>query len=79
MRTRSDREEELVGLSVPEIIALHSQTVAQSATFNSKSVSGSSVGQMIREILEREFPTSGNRSEFNGGRFSKVPTKTPAN
>ena len=64
MRTRSDREEELLRLSVPEIIAQHSQTVGKPGGFNSKPMAGSSVGQMIREILEHEFPANGSRSEY---------------
>ena len=60
-RTRDQREAELVRLTAAEIKAEHSRTTSSSA-MDARALADSNsakIGQMIREILEREFPTTG--------------------
>lgn len=57
-RTRDQREAELVNLTAAEIRAEHSRVICTPADKNS-----AKIGQMIREILEREFPATGIASK----------------
>lgn len=62
-RTRDQREAELVNLTAAEIKAEYSRAMSSQLLADTSSAK---VGQMIREILEREFPTTGIASKREG-------------
>jgi hypothetical protein len=81
MRTRSQREEELVSLPVTEIMAQHAQAMAHypqtsgKPVFPCQNLPETGLGQMIREILEREFPAlppGRSSSRIDNSRLSKT-------
>ena len=56
MRTREQREFELEGMSVDELRIQHAQAKRRVGIAAPLSAEPSTVGRMIREILEWEFP-----------------------
>jgi hypothetical protein len=71
MCTRGQREAELEELSVTEIAAEYAKAMATTLGPRSPSNPEPKVGQMIREILEREFPLNGNRPRTPSGSILK--------